>query len=299
MHLNCKKDKKGKQKMEEGLFYSENALLNRVLFLSGTNELNIFVEDENKEYEYENIFNRLFSNNLKINNIFPMKGKKGVRKAFEEYGDSFENIPAIYLVDGDFDVIMEKEMINHPNYIYLEKYNIESYYIDKGATLRFVSGKMKKRQKDIVDVVDYDIWKTRTYKLLKDLFINYIIAQIAFPEEKNVGISPHKYLSNVNGEIDQKAIYAYIDQLSKRVVNYNELYNIYNTRYLECLEGDATRLICGKYVIACLTTYLRKKINITFKEEDFRYYLVGEFDIKKLNFLKRRVLNIMIQSKQS
>ena len=34
-------------------------------------------------------------------------------------------------------------MIENPNYIYLEKYNIESYYIDEMAVLRFMAGKMK------------------------------------------------------------------------------------------------------------------------------------------------------------
>ena len=38
--------------MEEGLFYSEAALLNRALFYSDYNDVNIFVEDEGKEYIY-------------------------------------------------------------------------------------------------------------------------------------------------------------------------------------------------------------------------------------------------------
>ena len=41
------------------LKYSDDALLARVLFLASSKELNIFVEDEGKEYEYEEIFERL------------------------------------------------------------------------------------------------------------------------------------------------------------------------------------------------------------------------------------------------
>lgn len=37
------------RKMEEGLFYSEAALLNRALFYSDYNDVNIFVEDEGKK----------------------------------------------------------------------------------------------------------------------------------------------------------------------------------------------------------------------------------------------------------
>lgn len=133
--------------MENTLSYSEEALINRVLFLSDFNEINIFVEDEYREFEYERIFDRLFSYKLKINHIFAMKGKNGVKKAFEQYGDKYDNKPAIYVVDGDFDLILKKDVIHHNNFIYLEKYNIESYYIDKDATFRFMSGKMKERRK--------------------------------------------------------------------------------------------------------------------------------------------------------
>lgn len=100
--------------MEEGLFYSNEALMNRVLFYSDKNEINIFVEDEGKEFEYEHIFERLFSREIKIDKIFPMKGKEGVKKAFDEFGVESEGKIAIYLVDGDFDLILEKDMVNHP-----------------------------------------------------------------------------------------------------------------------------------------------------------------------------------------
>ena len=53
--------------MEEGLFYSEAALLNRALFYSDYNDVNIFVEDEGKEYIYEDIFQRMFDYQIKNN----------------------------------------------------------------------------------------------------------------------------------------------------------------------------------------------------------------------------------------
>lgn len=283
------------QKMEEGLFYSEDALLNRVIFLSGSNDINIIVEDEYKEYEYENIFNRLFSYKIIINNIFPMKGKPGVKKAFEEYGTNYEGKPSVYLVDDDFDTIMEKEKIEHPNFIYLDRYNIESYYVDKRAILKFMAGKMKRRQRDIVDEIDYESWENTTYCKLENLFINYVIGQAVFPEEKNVGISPYIYIDS-KGYIDDNKINDYVIQLQERIPNYDELYLFYNKKYQELLEGNANRLICGKYVIASLSQYLRKKVNTTFKEDDFRYYLVGEFDIKKLDYVKESIEKLLKNS---
>lgn len=283
------------QKMAEGLFYSEEALINRVIFLSDSNDINIIVEDEYKEYEYENIFNRLFSYQIKINNIFPMKGKPGVKKAFEEYGANYEGKPSIYLVDDDFDTIMEKEKVEHSNFIYLDRYNIESYYVDKRATLKFMAGKMKRRQRDIVGEIDYESWENTTYRKLENLFINYVIGQVVFPEEKNVGISPYVYIDS-QGYIDDNKINEYVIQLQERIPNYEELYIFYNEKYEKLLEGNASRLICGKYVIASLSQYLRKKVNTTFKEDDFRYYLVGEFDIRKLDYVKERIEELLKNS---
>lgn len=278
--------------MEKTLTYSEEALINRILFLSDSNEINVIVEDTNKEYEYELIFNRLFSNKLRINNIFAMNGKSGVRKAFEEFGSEYKGIPSLYLVDGDFDLIMNKDIIDHPNYVYLDRYNIESYYVDKAATLKFMSGKMKKRQKDIVEVIDYDIWENDTYQKLEMLFINYIIAQKVFPDEKNVGISPYKYIDS-DGYIDYNKIESYINSLKSRIPNYMDLYNEYNEKFNLYLNRDSSKLICGKYILTTLTQYLRNKTKVTFRYDDFVYYLIGEFNIKKLNFLKNRVNDIL------
>ena len=54
------------------LNYSDEGLLTRVIFLASQNDLNIFVEDVNKEYEYEEIFERLLSPDIRINCIFPV-----------------------------------------------------------------------------------------------------------------------------------------------------------------------------------------------------------------------------------
>ena len=49
------------------LEYSNEALLSRVLFLSYENDINIFVEDIKKEFEYEELFERLFDDRDNVN----------------------------------------------------------------------------------------------------------------------------------------------------------------------------------------------------------------------------------------
>lgn len=264
--------------MEDGLFYSEEALLNRVLFYSDYNDINIFVEDEYKEFIYENIFQRMFNYQIRINKILSMKGKPGVKKAFQEYGCLYDGKPAIYLVDGDFDLVMGKEMVDNPNYIYLEKYNIESYYIDEKAVLKYMAGKMKITQKKVLEKIEYSKWEDVIYEAMKELFINYMVAQDVF----------HK-----NGYVNTGKIEEYINSLKCRISDYDVKYDSYKRKFETILFGDTTRLVCGKYLLASLSNYLREKAKVTFKEEDFIYFLASSFDIKMLDFVKERILNII------
>ena len=279
--------------MEEGLFYSDSALLNRILFYSDYNDVNIFVEDEYKEFIYENIFQRMFNDKIKINKILPMKGKKGVEKAFKELGEMYDGKPAIYLVDGDFDLVMGKKMINNPNYIYLEKYNIESYYIDEKAVIKYMAGKMKITQKNVSEKIEYSEWEDMIYAAMKELFINYMIAQEVFPDEKNVGISPHSFFYK-NGYVNADKVEEYIDQLKSRIIDYDAKYDLYKRKFETILSGDVTKLVCGKYLLASLSNYLREKAKVKFKEEDFTYFLSVLFDIKTLDFVRDRILNIIM-----
>ena len=86
------------------LVYSEEALLNRVLYLASSTEINIFVEDEGKEYEYEEILERLLSDDIKINLIFPTGGKLKLEEAYSLFGQSTEYGKCFFIADGDFDI---------------------------------------------------------------------------------------------------------------------------------------------------------------------------------------------------
>lgn len=67
----------------------------------------------------------------------------------------------------------------------------------------------------------------------------------------------------------------------------------YHKRFEEILLGDITRLVCGKYLLASLSNYLRDVAKVKFKEEDFVNFLISAFNIKKLDFVKKRIVKIM------
>ena len=127
---------------------------------------------------------------------------------------------------------------------------------------------------------------------MKELFINYMIAQAIFPDEKNVGLPEHSFF-NKDGYANNDKIDDYINNLKNRISDYEEKYKYYNKRFEEILLGDVTRLVCGKYLLASLSNYLREVAKVRFKEEDFVNTLILTFSIKKLDFVKKRILKIM------
>lgn len=278
--------------MEDFFEYTSNGLLNRVMFLSSANEINIFVEDRDKEYEYQNIFERLFGDEITVKKIFAVGGKLEVEKAYREYGDVYDNKKNFYIVDGDFDLLLEKTMIDKPNYIYLQRYNIESYYVDKNAILSFMAGKMKKVKEEVDSEICYDDWREDTYSKLERLFLNYAVAQKELLEETNVGISEYTYLDE-QGLISIKKVNDYESRLKERIDGYNLKLNMCKKRYEDVLNSDPTRLICGKYILCSLAQYLRKKTGKTFGTDDFKYYILSIFDVSCLNFVKERIMALI------
>ena len=88
------------------LMYSSEAKATEFLFFSDLNDINIFVEDKGKEFEYETIFKRLLGKEYKIVKILGVGGKVELKKYFNEFGLVNKDNPKIkniYIADGDFD----------------------------------------------------------------------------------------------------------------------------------------------------------------------------------------------------
>lgn len=72
--------------LEDDLIYSSEAEATRAILFQDVNDINIFVEDKNMEYIYEEIFNRLLGKEYKISAIFACGGKTKVKEFYSEFG---------------------------------------------------------------------------------------------------------------------------------------------------------------------------------------------------------------------
>lgn len=275
--------------MKEELAYSEQGAENRLLFLSDDSKLLIFVEDKGKEYEYEYIFAKMFEQ-YKIG-VFAMGGKSAVKKLFNKYREEYNHKPLLYLVDADFDLLLNKNIINHTNFIYLKKYNIESYFINNKSIFNFVKLTMRMKQSDVLNKFNYDVWLKDTYSNFKELFLYFAIVQDRpdiFGSKKNVALSPYLFLED-KGTINTNKIKNYKSELESIFGNIDILFSDMENKFKKNLNGDCSRLICGKYLIACLLNYFKNSLSIKIKDSELRNHLLDNFDIKEFNYIKDRI----------
>ena len=129
--------------------YSDEAKLNRSIFRANDDDIfRLYVEDENGEYQYQIILEKIFPN-VDVNKILisALGGKNNIINAYKEIGLETDSIPNIYLVDADFDLLLNEKKINDKHFIYLDRYNIESYFPNKENTIKYLRSVTKSLKK--------------------------------------------------------------------------------------------------------------------------------------------------------
>lgn len=281
--------------MEEGLDdleYSADAQAARFILYQGLNEINLVVEDIDREYIYETIFKRMLGNQYNISTIFAAGGKPAVKDRYNEFHDETDGIKNFYIVDGDFDrYIHQSDMINDPCFIYLKAYNIENYFIDKKACIQFAKGYLKCLDNVVIEKVSFDSWKERIISEASKLFLCYCFIQKNHPGKENVSRAPFLFLDGKTGFERVNAYQKYwndeiitLDQNAQdKIDEIDEIYKFIN-------GDDYFNLICGKFLLDSLCAYLRNLFKTSYNKEEFKWHLINHFDITKLDYVKNAIL---------
>lgn len=274
------------------LLYSDEALLSRVIFLSSTECISVFVEDEHKEYEYEEIFEKILPPNLKISCIFPTGGKPKLEEAYELFGNSIEYGKTFFIADADFDLALGKSMICADNFLYLKRYNIESYLLNKNAVVHFMRPRLKKTTKETETIIDYDNWIVNTDLYFKELFKVHFLVQKYCPEIKNVSRGFEMFI-NGHGEPNydslekyKNEIKNYIPSLDEKIVEASEtLDNFYGS--------DISSFVCGKCIVGCLSRYVNKFLKKKLNYEEVKSYLISNLDKENLSYIRDKLMHYL------
>lgn len=271
------------------LHYSEDALLSRVLFLASTTEINIFVEDTGKEYEYEEILERLLDKEIKINMIFPTGGKPFLEEAYHLFGESDEYGKCFFIADGDFDLALNREQVIAPNFIYLKKYNIESYLIDKSAIIKFMRPKLQKTMLETEKIVDFDNWERQVAPYFKKLFALFFIVQDNKIGIINVAKSPAFFLLK-NGLPDDYKFKEYLEEVEELLPGVNSMIETTINKLEQIYGVETTDFVCGKYCLESLAKYLCSKLHKhNIDNKALRSSLITHFEIQTIDYVRKKL----------
>ena len=273
------------------LNYSEDALLTRVLFLSSDIKLNVFVEDIDKEYEYEELFERLLPSSIEIGCIFPTGGKLRLEEAYHLFGTTNDYGKTFFIADGDFDLALERDIIIADNFIYLDRYNIESFLIHKETIIKFMRPKLKKTFSETEKTIKYDEWLNCIVPYFEKLFSLHYVVQKNCHEIENVKRGYSRFLLS-NGLPKEEEYIKYLNEISTYVPNVeNEVYdsiiklrNIYSTGLF----------VCGKYYIGSLKLYLNTFLRKKLSDDDIRSALLSGFDLSVLSKLRQKIFSYLV-----
>lgn len=271
--------------------YSEHGLENRPLFFAGCNNVNIYVEDTDKEYVYEQILERLFENGLRFQSIFPLNGKQAVLARCRINGAYEPNgTPNIYIVDGDFDNLWDEQKENLPGLIYLTRYNIESYYCCEDAVISCLRMRLCCRRDQVEAILHYREWEDRFFEEAAPLFILFALVKKNLPKNPNVSISVKRFLDQCGhtkaeeAETYQQEIIAslgdiapYIEAVEAQIAH----------RFAGTRKEQLQALICGKYELTSLCRHIRTVFGIKkLSDADFQRQMILLFDLAPLAFLR-------------
>ena len=278
----------------DDLTFSSEATLTRAVLYHGLNDINLFVEDANRQFEYETIFKRLLGEKYCIKTIFAVGGKPEVKKSYGEFGANYHGVRNFYIVDGDFDryIACEREkMIEDDCFIYLKPYNIENYYIDEQACLLYAKGFLKQPDDIVRQTIDFPAWKNQIVSEAKKLFLCYCLVKTVSPKEKNVSRSPYEFIDGRTGfERTDGAFDIYLNHVKSLTENYDDCIQAIVSLYEAENGSDYFNLICGKFLLTSLMCHIRNKTGQKFKIDNLKWFLTNQFDIVRLNYIKERIL---------
>ena len=223
----------------------------RMLY-SDITQYHIYVEDRDGEDMYSVILSNIFQKKIPEGNIRPLSGKTSVIQTYSEVGDEAGNI---FIVDADFDILLDTKCVLGENFFYLQRYNIESYLINPREMVGWVYATSKfATYRQVATDIDIENWLRMTYDELERLFLAYACVKSINPTAKTVGIGYSKYLTD--NLIDHIKISDYIDKVKTKYPAYDETYNDIKRKYIANLDEKKERLICGKYILHLFQRFL-------------------------------------------
>lgn len=295
--------------MSNGLKHSQPALYTRQKFFENANDFNLYVEDTGYEFWYKEIFKRM---GYRIVSVVASGDKYKVVQDYKTYGrKSQKGKLNFYITDGDFwRYKCPEKMIIDDHFIYLQTYNIESYFINWNYPNQFLKGRLHTDDDGVLESgFNFADWKQRIVDESKELFLRYATIESLtanfgetdpeFSEEIGKTVSNSKnFLDFKTGFLNHDSLRVELERIN-RIVETHNLCDVFSKEMKKIKEiyesinnKDYYNLICGKYLFKSFVAYIKNILisnsakSTMIYEEDFKWECITSFDISQLDYIK-------------
>ncbi|MED4212668.1 DUF4435 domain-containing protein [Priestia megaterium] len=273
---------------------STDGTFNKSIFLSVYSDLIIFVEDTDRGNIYETIFQKLLDESINFDNIYLSGGKKGVKEYYELYLKN-PTVPSIFLVDLDYDDIHQHKKINDVNFIYLDRYSIENYFIDENVAGNFLNPRLQIGFDRCLQKINLHNWLDSMSIAYKEIIVLFLTIQSLELGIVNTKLNAQKFLKNNSWEIDSAKVASYHEEASKKAQgkglfkDFCTKLDYYDKKLMELYKDKFWTMIPGKQLLTLFWRYLvdfcpqNKK---TVFLDDFYHLCADHCDMENFSFLK-------------
>lgn len=274
---------------------------NRIDMLLKEEKLNIIVEDIGKEYLYETLFEKILGCSVKVIASGGKQASLKVSKEIKAEEKDYKNFKILFILDGDFDILFfQKNPVLEENLIFLEKYDIEAYFINKKslfAALRMIFG----CSMDVFNEFPFDSWYSGLSEKLLNLFVLFIIARdnnIVIKDkmnDKSVGEAYYYFCgSDEESSFDKKYNIIY-EVLYEKLNNLDGLINDIQKKIEKNYENKYD-IISGKYYICNfqqeIANYIKNSTSIKYKtinKKVFEKFLYNNPSLSSFEGLRKKI----------
>ncbi|QXP65836.1 DUF4435 domain-containing protein [Polaribacter sp. AHE13PA] len=264
------------------------------IFYVQFNDISFYIEDEDQENFFFCILKNLFPT-IHIEKIFPLNGKENVVR---ESLLNTDNKEKVYIVDKDFDDILDK-IVENPNLFYLERYSIENHLLEKDTLVEYIIGEKPKLNRNEIEAsLDIEATLFNISKSLKNLVRLHLIVQNTCSHLKNISLNHERFLNFNNGQFDEKEpqIASYENDIDRELKLIDGRYSINSQRNkskrlisLETLDL-CIKHMPGKYLLKMLKQIIESDYGLVSRNMDsFCYRIATNCSFNSLENLRTEI----------
>lgn len=167
--------------------YSERALRALTFFFQPYNDIDVYVEDCACRNVYEILCNRILGDKAKVTRVFQLGGFTEIVAECTRQSSS-SNRRRLFLLDGDFALILNEAPPSLPCLYRLRVYSMENLLLCEQAMVEIVYEQASNRTKEDIRAVVAAESPHRQYEhILMSLFVLYAIAKTHIPSMPTAG----------------------------------------------------------------------------------------------------------------